>query len=237
MPRPARRMSDQQLHEEILGMLQQGHDTVGESLAWTWYLLSLHPEVERKLHLEIAEVVGDRVPVVADLPRLPYAHMDPAGVAAGVSPGLGHPARRDQGRRDWRLSHPGRIDDPAQPVPHPPPSRLLGESRGVRPRALSAGAIARSAPSCVFSVRRRAAAVHGRGHGHDGDDADHGDGRAAAPHSPGVGPSRGARVHPRHDPALPRAGDASAATGRHRSAAARPCAGIRQSTTERHRAT
>ena len=68
-------MTDRQLHEEILGMLQQGHDTVGESLAWTWYLLSLHPEVERKLHQEIAEVVGDRVPVVADLPKLQYAHM------------------------------------------------------------------------------------------------------------------------------------------------------------------
>lgn len=68
-------MTDRQLHEEILGMLQQGHDTVGESLAWTWYLLSLHPEVEHKLHLEISQVVGDRVPVVADLPRLPYAHM------------------------------------------------------------------------------------------------------------------------------------------------------------------
>jgi cytochrome P450 len=68
-------MTDRQLHEEILGMLQQGHDTVGESLAWTWYLLSLHPEVERKLHREISEVVGDRVPVVADLPRLQYAHM------------------------------------------------------------------------------------------------------------------------------------------------------------------
>ena len=67
-------MSDRQLHEEILGMMQQGHDTVGESLAWTWYLLSLHPEIERRLHQEIAEVVGDRVPVVADLPRLPYAH-------------------------------------------------------------------------------------------------------------------------------------------------------------------
>jgi cytochrome P450 len=68
-------MSDRQLHEEILGMLQQGHDTVGESLAWTWYLLSLHPEVERKLHLEIGQVLGDRVPTVADLPRLPYATM------------------------------------------------------------------------------------------------------------------------------------------------------------------
>lgn len=68
-------MTDKQLHEEILGMLQQGHDTVGESLAWTWYLLSLHPEVERRLHLEISQVVGDRLPVIADLPRLHYAHM------------------------------------------------------------------------------------------------------------------------------------------------------------------
>jgi cytochrome P450 len=68
-------MSDRQLHEEILGMLQQGHDTVGEALAWTWYLLSLHPEVERKLHLEVAHAIGDRVPVVADLQRLPFAHM------------------------------------------------------------------------------------------------------------------------------------------------------------------
>ena len=91
-------MSDRQLHEEILGMLQQGHDTVGESLAWTWYLLSLHPEVERKLHLEIAQVVGDRVPAVADLPQLPLRAHGPAGVAARVSAGLGHPARRDQRR-------------------------------------------------------------------------------------------------------------------------------------------
>jgi cytochrome P450 len=68
-------MTDRQLHEEILGMMQQGHDTVGESLAWTWYLLSLHPEIERKLHLEVSQVIGDRRPVVGDLPKLQYAHM------------------------------------------------------------------------------------------------------------------------------------------------------------------
>ena len=68
-------MTNKQLHEEILGMLQQGHDTVGESLAWTWYLLSLHPEVERKLHAEIEQVIGDRLPTIADLPQLRYAHM------------------------------------------------------------------------------------------------------------------------------------------------------------------
>jgi cytochrome P450 len=65
-------MSDRQLHEEILGMLQQGHDTVGESLAWTWYLLAQNPEVARRLHCEVSEVLGDRVPVLADLPRLQY---------------------------------------------------------------------------------------------------------------------------------------------------------------------
>jgi cytochrome P450 len=66
-------MSDRQLHEETIGMLQQGHDTVGETLAWTWYLLSLHPEIERKLHAEVSRVIGDRVPVVADLEQLKYA--------------------------------------------------------------------------------------------------------------------------------------------------------------------
>jgi len=69
------RMSEKHLHDEIIGMLQQGHDTIGETLAWTWYLLSLHPEVERKLSLEIADVVGSRTPTVADLERLTYAHM------------------------------------------------------------------------------------------------------------------------------------------------------------------
>jgi cytochrome P450 len=68
------RMTDQQLHYEVIGMLQQGHDTIGETLAWTWYLLSLHPEIERKLHDEVARVLAGRVPVVADLERLEYAN-------------------------------------------------------------------------------------------------------------------------------------------------------------------
>jgi cytochrome P450 len=67
-------MTDRQLHEEILGMLQQGHDTVGEALAWVWYLLSLHPEVERRLYREVSTVLGGRPPELGDLPRLPYAH-------------------------------------------------------------------------------------------------------------------------------------------------------------------
>ncbi len=79
-------------------MLQQGHDTVGETLAWTWYLLSLHPEVERKLHAEVEQVIGDRMPAIADLPRLAVRAHGRAGVAAALSAGLGHPARRDRRR-------------------------------------------------------------------------------------------------------------------------------------------
>jgi cytochrome P450 len=69
------RMSEEQLHQEAIGMLQQGHDTIGETLAWTWYFLSLHPEIERRLHAEVSQVLGDRVPTVADLERLKYANL------------------------------------------------------------------------------------------------------------------------------------------------------------------
>src|SRR6185295_3098363 len=54
----ARDESAEQLQYEVIGMLQQGHDTIGESLAWAFYLLSLHPEIERKLHAEIERVLG-----------------------------------------------------------------------------------------------------------------------------------------------------------------------------------
>ena len=56
-------------------MLQQGHDTVGEALAWLWYLVAQHPDVERRLFEEVCAVVGNRTPVAADLPRLTYANM------------------------------------------------------------------------------------------------------------------------------------------------------------------
>src|SRR5208282_4902729 len=39
---------------------------------WTLYLLSKHPEAERRLRAEIAEVCGERPPTLADLGRLTY---------------------------------------------------------------------------------------------------------------------------------------------------------------------
>jgi cytochrome P450 len=66
-------MTDRQLHDEILTFLLAGHETTAVSLSWTWYLLSAHPEIERKLRAELSQVLGGRTPQLEDLPRLPYA--------------------------------------------------------------------------------------------------------------------------------------------------------------------
>src|SRR5438309_4144013 len=47
------RMSDLQLRDEAMTIFLAGHETSANAMAWTWYLLSQHPEVETKLHEEI----------------------------------------------------------------------------------------------------------------------------------------------------------------------------------------
>jgi cytochrome P450 len=69
------RMTDQQVRDEALTLFLAGHETGANALTWTWYLLSQHPEVERRLHQEIDAVLGDRTPELADVPRLRYAEM------------------------------------------------------------------------------------------------------------------------------------------------------------------
>src|SRR3712207_1064198 len=69
------RMSDKQLRDEVITLLLAGHETTALALSWTWYLLSLHPQVEAKLLEELQEVLGDRAPTVDHLPRLRYTEM------------------------------------------------------------------------------------------------------------------------------------------------------------------
>jgi cytochrome P450 len=69
------RMTDQQVRDEALTLFLAGHETTANALMWTWYLLSQHPEIERRLHQEIDDVLGDRAPELADVPNLRYAEM------------------------------------------------------------------------------------------------------------------------------------------------------------------
>ena len=64
-------MSNRQLRDEVMTMVLAGHETTANALSWAFYLLSTHPEVERRLAAEVAQLEG-RAPTLADLPLLSY---------------------------------------------------------------------------------------------------------------------------------------------------------------------
>lgn len=68
-------LSDAQLRNATLTLLLAGHETTANALAWTFYLLSQHPAVERQLRDEVRAVLGDRPPTLDDLALLPYTKM------------------------------------------------------------------------------------------------------------------------------------------------------------------
>jgi len=67
-------MSERQLRDELTSVLVAGYESTAVTLTWTLYLLSQHPEVERRLCAEIEATLGGRTPELADLARLPYLH-------------------------------------------------------------------------------------------------------------------------------------------------------------------
>lgn len=68
-------MSDKQVRDEVMTIFLAGHETTANTLSWTWYLLSQHPEVESKLIDEIDQVLGDREVTYEDLDKLKYVEM------------------------------------------------------------------------------------------------------------------------------------------------------------------
>lgn len=69
--------TDQLVRDGVMTFLIAGPETTTVALAWTWYFLAEHPEVERTLHTQLAEVLEGRIPTIADLPHLSYARSEP----------------------------------------------------------------------------------------------------------------------------------------------------------------
>jgi cytochrome P450 len=68
-------MTDQQLRDEVITLFLAGQETTALALTWAWYLLSQNNEAEKKFWQELDEVLGDRSPVAADMPRLKFTEM------------------------------------------------------------------------------------------------------------------------------------------------------------------
>jgi cytochrome P450 len=70
-----RPLSDDEIRDELMTFLLAGHETTANALTWTWFLLSQFRSVRERLARELKEVLGDRLPTAADVPRLRYTKM------------------------------------------------------------------------------------------------------------------------------------------------------------------
>ena len=65
-------MSDRELQDEVITLINAGHETTASALAWTWYLLGMHPEVMANMQDELETVLNGSSPTIETLPRLQY---------------------------------------------------------------------------------------------------------------------------------------------------------------------
>ncbi|MFE6686075.1 cytochrome P450 [Streptomyces sp. NPDC057743] len=65
-------MTDRELRDEIITTFAAGHETTAVTLTWAFYLLSQHRQVLHRAQEEVDREIGDRMPSVADLQRMPY---------------------------------------------------------------------------------------------------------------------------------------------------------------------
>jgi len=63
-------MDEDEIFEEILGLIIGGHETTAAALTWFWYELHHNPEVEASILTEIQNVVGDGQLTLEHLPEL-----------------------------------------------------------------------------------------------------------------------------------------------------------------------
>ena len=63
-------MTDREVRDQTMTFIGAGHETTAVALAWVWYLLAKHPDVEAAAYAEVTQVLGGRVPHVGDLPKL-----------------------------------------------------------------------------------------------------------------------------------------------------------------------
>jgi cytochrome P450 len=68
-------LSDRQLRDEVASLYFAGYSTSSNTLLWALYLMANYPDAMQKLRGEIDAILGDRLPTLDDLPRMPYAQM------------------------------------------------------------------------------------------------------------------------------------------------------------------
>ncbi len=174
-PETGEPMSMEQLVNNLLTLLEAGHETTARALTWTLYLLARAPEWQDAARAEIAALCGEgkiapehigalqvTQQVLKEAMRL-YA---PVPVVSRVAMQTVELTGGRQNRKGIDGGHPDLL--------HPPPSPALERPGPFRPDALCSGARGGHAAHPVHAVRRRRAHLsrqqlrHDRGHRHAG---------------------------------------------------------------------
>ncbi|GAB7105965.1 cytochrome P450 [Streptomyces phaeofaciens JCM 4814] len=66
------RLTDQEIHDQVMTLLLAGIETTASALAWSFHLLGENPRAEAALHAELDEVLDGRPAAYADIPRLDH---------------------------------------------------------------------------------------------------------------------------------------------------------------------
>ncbi|XP_060679852.1 cytochrome P450 4V2-like [Hemiscyllium ocellatum] len=69
-----KKLSQQDIREEVDTFMFEGHDTTASAINWTLYLLGTHPNIQKKVHEELDDVFGrsDRHVTMEDLKQLQF---------------------------------------------------------------------------------------------------------------------------------------------------------------------
>ena len=66
-------LSDVELLNEAITLINAGHETSATAVAWTWQLLGTHPEAMARMYSEVDSVLQGGEPSLEKLPQLQYA--------------------------------------------------------------------------------------------------------------------------------------------------------------------
>jgi cytochrome P450 len=119
-------MEVQQVRDEVLIFLRAGHESTSAALTFTLHLL----------HDEIDAVLDWRPPTVDDAPALDRSAMVIKEAMRLYPPAYAVGRQAESDRQIGAYTIPGRLDRRPQPIRDAPPSRLLGQPRGVQPYLL-----------------------------------------------------------------------------------------------------
>ncbi len=71
-PKSGRKMTTEELRDNLLTFIVAGHETTALTLAWSLYLLAFDPRVQDRARAEAQAVLRGRTAEAADVDRLPY---------------------------------------------------------------------------------------------------------------------------------------------------------------------